>query len=63
MLVREGALSLTDGERLQRIRDQQAEIQVRYVRVTMYVRAIWGLVTGRAKEEAFTGTLKKWYGF
>lgn len=63
MLVREGALSLTDGERLQRIRDQQAEIRVRYVRVTMYVRAIRGLVTGRAKEEAFKGTLKTWYVF
>jgi len=62
MLVQEGALSLTDGERLQWIRNQRDEIHARYVRVTMYVIAVSGLVTGRAKEQAFTGTLKTWYG-
>ena len=62
MLVRDEALSMTDGERLQHIRDQQNEIHSRYVRVVAYMMGIGGLITGRAKEQAYTQTLKTWYG-
>ncbi|HEY8971873.1 MAG TPA: hypothetical protein VIM64_22380, partial [Puia sp.] len=61
-LVREGASSMTDGERLQRIRDQQSEIHSRYIRVVAYMMETGGLITGRAKERGYAETLKTWYG-
>lgn len=61
-LMRDGALSMTDGERLRHIRDQCEEIHLRYVRVAAYLTGIGELITGRIKEGANTGTLKKWYG-
>ena len=61
-LLREGVLSMTDGERLQHIRDQRGGIHARYVGVTAYVMGIGGLITARIKEQLYLGTLKKWYG-
>ena len=61
-LLQDGTLSMTDGERLQGVRGQCEEIHLRYVRVSAYMMGIGELITGRAKERVFTGTLKKWYG-
>jgi len=63
MLVQDEALSMTDGGRLQHIQEQQKEVHSRYVRVVAYLVGIGGLITGRAKEQAYTQTLKTWYGF
>ena len=61
-VLQDGAFSMTDGERLRQMRQLQNEIHTRYVHATAYVMAIGQLITGRAKEQAYLGTLKQWYG-
>ena len=61
-LTRDEALSMTDGERLRGIQDIRAAIHWQYIQVAVFLVDVGSLVTGRAKEQTYIGTLKQWYG-
>jgi len=61
-LTQSDALSMTDGERIGRIRAIVTALQARYSQVNSFLNGVTGLIYQRQKEQAFTETLKKWYG-
>jgi hypothetical protein len=61
-LTTDGALTMTDGERLGRIEVLAKAISARFGHVQVFLTELSWLTTQRQKEMAFTGTLKKMYG-
>ena len=61
-LTQDGALAMTDGERLRRIEMLARAVGERVSHVQVFLTEVSWLIAQRQKEMAFTGTLKKMYG-
>jgi len=61
VLTQDGALSMTDGERIRKIDAITADVRARYGQVKRFLTDIERLIAQREKEQSFIGTLKKWY--
>jgi len=60
-LTKDGALAMTDGERLRGIETVASAINERFRHVQIFLTDLSWLVAQRQKEKAFTGTLKRMY--
>ncbi len=61
VLTQDGALSMTDGERIRKIDEIRTDVRARYGQVKKYITGIEWLIAQRKKEQSYIGTLKKWY--
>ncbi|MDO6433282.1 hypothetical protein Q4E93_21910 [Flavitalea sp. BT771] len=61
-LTSDGALAMTDGERIGQIERVAQTIGTRFRNVQVFLAGLSWLIAQRQKEMAFTGTLKKMYG-
>jgi len=61
-LTTAGTLSMTDGERIGRIKEVSTSLRERYNQTKNFLAGVAGLIDQRQKEQMYTGTLKKWYG-
>jgi len=61
-LTTDGTLSMTDGERIGRIKEVFTSLQERYNQTKNFLAGVAWLIDQRQKEQMYTETLKKWYG-
>jgi hypothetical protein len=61
-LTADGVLSMTDGERIRKIDEISVDVRIRNGQVKSFLTGVAWLIVQREKEQAYTGTLKKWYG-
>jgi len=61
-LTTAGTLSMTDGERIGRIKEVFTSLQERHNQTKNFLAGVAWLIDQRQKEQMYTGTLKKWYG-
>ena len=61
-LTTDGTLSMTDGKRISRIKKVSTSLRQRYSQAKSFLADVAWLINQRQKEQAYTGTLKKWYG-
>jgi hypothetical protein len=61
-LKKDGALSMTDGERIGEMEKIVQTVHLRRLTVQAFLRQGYWLITQREKEQLFTGTFKKMYG-
>jgi len=62
VLTTDGTLSMTDGERIMRIKQVSTSLRERYNQTRNFLTGLAWLIDQRQKEQLYTGTVKKWYG-
>lgn len=60
-LTEDGVLSMADGERIRKIDEIRTDVRIRNGQVKSFLTGVAWLIAQREKEQAYTGTIKKWY--